>query len=104
MNKTTDTELTPTEKKEILREWRERHFREMEANLTVAKAVRDDPTASKKDRIEAVKIITRMLGNLQQDAPAPKIDPKKAEDDKKESALSLEQIELVQSLLPTKTS
>jgi hypothetical protein len=97
-------EPTPAEKKEALREWRERHFEEMEANMRVAKAVRDDPLASKKDRIEAVKIITRMLGNLQQDAPAPKIDPKKAEDHKKESELTLEQIELVQSLLPTKTS
>jgi len=97
-------EPTPAEKKEVLKEWRERHFKEMEANLVVAKAVRDDPLSSKKDRIEAVKIITRMLGNLQQDSPAPKIDPKKIEDDKKESEFSLEQIELVQSLLPIKTS
>jgi hypothetical protein len=40
------------------------HFKELETSLRVAMAIRDDPEAGAKNRIEAVKIIARMLDGL----------------------------------------
>lgn len=53
--------------KEALREFRTKHFAEMEKNLKVAKSIRDSKEAKDKDKNEAIKIISRMLGTLQPD-------------------------------------
>ena len=45
--------------------WREKHFKELEECLKVSIAIRDDPEAGAKNRIEAVKIISRLLNALQ---------------------------------------
>lgn len=50
--------------KRLLSEWRQRHWDELDATLTLLKGVRDDESASNKDRIEAGKAIARMLGGL----------------------------------------
>lgn len=47
-----------------LAEWRAKHFGELETCLTVAKGIRDDPEAGAKNRVEAVKIIARLLDAL----------------------------------------
>lgn len=47
-----------------LTEWRRSHFSELEATLTVMKGIRDDPEASNKDRIEAGKVVGRLLSAL----------------------------------------
>ena len=60
-------------KKKDLAEWRQRHFKELEECMNVAKAIRDDPEAGAKERIEAVKIIARLLAALQ-----PEKEDKKA--------------------------
>ena len=52
------------EYKETLAEWRKKHFIEMKTNLDIAKQIRDDPGAKAKDRIDAIKTISRMLGTL----------------------------------------
>jgi hypothetical protein len=44
--------------------WRQSHFSELEATLTVLKGIRDDPDASNKDRIESSKSIGRLLSAL----------------------------------------
>ncbi len=50
--------------KSSLREWREKHQGEMEKNLQTLIAIRDDTDASDKDRIEASKNLSRILGGL----------------------------------------
>jgi len=50
--------------KKDLAAWRKRHFEELETCMTVAKSIRDDPEAGAKERIEAVKIIARLLSAL----------------------------------------
>jgi hypothetical protein len=47
-----------------LTEWRRSHFSELEETLKVFMAIRDDPEASNKDRIEAAKGVGRMLSAL----------------------------------------
>jgi len=58
-----------------LTEWRDKHFAELEVCMTVAKSIRDDPEAGAKNRIEAVKIISRLLNALQPEKgdAAPKL-------------------------------
>jgi len=60
--------------KETLAEWRKKHFTEMQTNMEIAKEIRDDSEAKAKDRIDAIKTISRMLGTL---APE-KIEKKEA--------------------------
>lgn len=69
--------------KERLAEWRQKHFAEMKTNLEIAKEIRDDSTAKAKDRIDAIKTISRMLGTL-----APEKIEKRADKPKKESPLT----------------
>jgi hypothetical protein len=45
--------------------WRRKHFKELEATLKVAREIRDDSTANKRDRIEAAKLVARLLHGLQ---------------------------------------
>lgn len=52
-----------------LNEWRRLHFAELDANLAVARAIRDDPAASNRDRNEAVKSIARMMGIMGNERP-----------------------------------
>lgn len=47
-----------------LRAWRDSHFEELESTLQVLKAIRDDPEASNKDRIEASKSLGRLLAAM----------------------------------------
>ena len=53
--------------KKDLSAWREKHFKELEETLRVAKDIRDNPQASNRDRIEAAKLIARLLHSLQPD-------------------------------------
>ena len=52
---------------EDLAKWRQKHFAELEKNLTVAITVRDNEEATDRDRNEAIKTISRLLGGLQPD-------------------------------------
>lgn len=62
-----------------LAEWRESHFGELESTLKVLKGVRDDPSASHKDRIEASKAIGRMLSAMSPSKSGEKKPPKQSE-------------------------
>jgi hypothetical protein len=53
-----------TKRADTLAEWRKTNFAETQKCLEVAKAIRDDPKATNKDRIESIKAIARMLGSL----------------------------------------
>ncbi len=63
--------------KETLAEFRKRNFKEMEINLKIAKEVRDDQDAKHKDRIDAIKTISRMLGTLAPEKIEKKETPQK---------------------------
>ena len=68
------------DKKNALKEWREKHFKELEINLTVAKTIRDNGDATSKDRNEAIKTISRLLGALQPERTSQKnVTAKKVE-------------------------
>ena len=64
----------------VLKEWREKHMGELETNLKVAQTIRDSTTAAHKDRLEATKIISRLLGAL---APE-KVESGKAKEPEKD--------------------
>jgi len=66
--------------KETLAEWRRKHFEQMDKNLAINIQIRDDPNEKAKDRIDASKTISRMLGTL-----APEKIEKKEATVKKES-------------------
>lgn len=83
--------------KEALAEWRAKHIDQWEKNLQVAIAIRDDPDASNKDKNEAIKIISRMLGILQPERVGSK--EKKEEPKKKEPELSPEEEKLLEQIL-----
>lgn len=67
--------------KEMLAEWRRKHFSEMEENIKINIEIRDNPEEKAKDRIDASKTISRMLGTLapekieKKDAPIKKESP-----------------------------
>ena len=67
-----DTPL-PEVEKEVLKSWREKHWKELDVTMKVLKSIRDDDEANNKDRIEAGKAISRMLGVL----AAEKVDTSK---------------------------
>ena len=69
--------------KEAIAEWRRKHFKEMETNITIAIDIRDDTDQKAKDRIDAIKTISRMLGTL-----APEKIEKKEVAKKEESPLT----------------
>ena len=62
-----------------LQAWREKHFPQLEATLNVLKAIRDDPEASNKDRIEASKSIGRLLSAMSPAKTSTKAKEKKVE-------------------------
>lgn len=82
-------------KSKELASWRESHFGELEATLKVFVAIRDDPTASNKDRIEAGKNVGRMLAAM----TAPKHDPKKKPEEKKEHKPTEKEWEIINARL-----
>jgi len=59
-----------------LNEWRRTHFAELDANLAVARLIRDDPQASNRDRNEAVKSIARMMGIMGNERPKESVSSK----------------------------
>jgi hypothetical protein len=81
---------------EALAAFRKKHFKEMEINLKVAKSIRDNVKEAAKNRNEAVKIISRMLGSLVPE----KIEPKtKATPTDKQKQLTAKEKAEVDSLL-----
>ena len=80
--------------KETLAEWRVKHFSEMQTNMKIAKEIRDDTEAKSKDRIDAIKTISRMLGTL-----APEKIEKKETAVKKESPFSKEETDKLNTRL-----
>ena len=56
--------------------WRKKHFAELEKNLTTAISVRDNTDATDRDRNEAIKTISRLLGGLQSDRVQAGKDPR----------------------------
>lgn len=78
--------------KETLAEWRKKHFKQMDRNLEINIQIRDDPNEKAKDRIDASKTISRMLGTLapekieKKEAPIKKESPFTAADTKKLNA------------------
>ena len=64
---------------QALAEFRDKYFKEMKKNLDVLIKIRDDSKAKAKDRNEAVKIISRMLGTLTPDKIVQKPPDKKQE-------------------------
>lgn len=69
--------------KEAIADWRRKHFKEMETNITIAIDIRDDTDQKAKDRIDAIKTISRMLGTL-----APEKIEKREVAQKKETPFS----------------
>ena len=77
-------------KKELqtaITDFRKKYIGELEKCLKVAMEVRDDPSASHRDRNEAVKTISRLLGSLQPERIAP------AKSDAKSNTPSLSEAE-----------
>lgn len=66
---------------EALAEFRKKHLEELEINLTVAKALRDNTGALAKDRMTAIKEINLMLGTRSPEKTTSAIT-KQAEKDK----------------------
>ena len=66
------TTLTKKDK-EAIGAWRERHFKQLEETLNVAISIRDNDKANAKDRIEAGKLIARMLHALQPEREGTKM-------------------------------
>ena len=81
-------------KKELqtaITDFRKKYIGELEKCLKVAMEVRDDPSASHRDRNEAVKTISRLLGSLQPERIMPVNSNKPA----KEAELPKEKAELI---------
>ncbi len=57
-----------------LREFREKHFQELDENIRVWKSIRDNEESSGKDRSEAAKNIARALGSLTPERATSKPD------------------------------
>ena len=77
-----------TATKQAIDAFRKKHIKELETNMAVAVSIRDDVEASPRDRNEAIKTISRMLGALQPDrqVQARKEDavPKLTKDDQED--------------------
>jgi len=59
------------ELQQAITDFRKKYIGELETNLMVAMEIRDNPEASPRDRNEAVKTISRLLGSLQPERIAP---------------------------------
>jgi hypothetical protein len=93
--------MSPSKKDEdeALAEWRRRHWEQLDKSLEVLVAIRDGSLLP-KDRIEAVKGITRMLGALSTrptDSAKPVTDPAV----KKAVTMSAEEDDDVKAILST---
>ena len=91
---------TKKDEDEALAEWRRRHWDELDKSLHVLISIRDGATMP-KDRIEAVKGITRMMGALSTrplDSAKPVTDPAK----KAAVTMSAEEDEEVRSILSSR--
>jgi len=85
--------------KQTLAEFRTKHFKEeMSRNLEVAKNIRDNPENSAKDRNEAVKSISRMLGALAPEKVSPASKPKES---KKEELTESDKLDIQQIINET---
>ena len=83
--------------KEALAEWRDRHREELDKTLQVAISIRDSEKSCPKDRIEAGKLIARMLHALQPEREGAK---KLTEKEKREKTeLSDDERKFVESIL-----
>jgi hypothetical protein len=92
--------VTKKDEDEALAEWRRRHWEELDKSLKVLITIRDGAPMA-KDRIEAVKGITRMMGALSTrplDSAKPVSDPAKA----KANTMSAEEDEEVRSILSSR--
>jgi hypothetical protein len=78
-----------------LAEWRKVNFSETQKCLDVAISIRDNTDCGDKERIEAVKVIARLLGSL---APERIAAPKGSSGDENK-ALSQEETSLLDGLL-----
>ena len=61
---TDDSPKTSKKRRDILSDWREKNIAELDKTLAVWITVRDDPSSSDKDRIEAGKAVARLLGAM----------------------------------------
>jgi hypothetical protein len=82
-------------KSETLVEWRKANFDETQKCLDVAISIRDNEDCGDKERIEAVKVIARLLGSL---APE-RISATKGSSGDENKALSQEETSLLDGLL-----
>ncbi len=82
--------------KEALDDFRQKHFGELEKNLKMLVAVRDNKTEDTKDRITAVKEIAFHLAARTQDKRPPVNKPTEA---KEASKLSTEESKDLEELL-----
>ena len=64
--------MPASKKTTTLREFREKHFKELDENIRVWKSIRDDEEATDKDKSEAAKNIQRSLGGLSPDKATSK--------------------------------
>jgi len=91
---------TKKDEDEALAEWRRRHWAELDKSLETLIYIRDTSLLP-KDRIEAIKGITRMMGALSTrplDSAKPVSDPAK----KAAVTMSAEEDEEVQSILKSR--
>lgn len=69
-------------KKEVLKtaidDFRKKYIHQLEINMDVAIEIRDNEEATSRDRNEAIKTISRMLGALQPDRQTTQKDAVKA--------------------------
>lgn len=63
--------------------WRKDNWAQLDLSLKAAMEVRDDPNVNHKNKLDAVKTISRILGVLAQE-PVPRKEPPKKESDPKE--------------------
>lgn len=87
-----------TKKNPTLTKFREKYMGELEACIQVAISIRDNPESKDKDRVDAIKTVSRLLGAL-----APEKVTQKAETvtPRKERELSKEEKEELKRLFNT---
>jgi len=84
--------------RDAVMEFRKKHYQaEMEENIKIAKSIRDDKTASARDRNEAIKTIARMVGGLAPDKTPVASEPTGVQQDN--SPLSDSVIEMIGAII-----
>lgn len=66
--------MPASKKPTTIREFREKHFQELDENIRVWKSIRDNKESSDKDRSESAKNIARALGSLTPERATTKPD------------------------------